>query len=63
MLSDVIVEEKDENEKILLRFETAVQRYLSQFISTIFNLHAEVMERCSPGTAFMFHTELCEMHS
>ncbi|CAG9532034.1 unnamed protein product [Cercopithifilaria johnstoni] len=48
ILSDVIVEEKNENEKALFRFETAVQRYLSQFVSTIFNLHTEVMMRCSP---------------
>ncbi|KAM3721358.1 Cytidylate kinase [Dirofilaria immitis] len=48
MLSDVTVEEKDDNEKILFRFETALQRYLPQFISTIFNLHTEVMEKCSP---------------
>ncbi|VIO96719.1 Uncharacterized protein BM_BM12442 [Brugia malayi] len=47
MLSNVIAEENDGNEKILLRFETAVQRHLPQFISTVFNLHIEVMERCS----------------
>ncbi|VDK71282.1 unnamed protein product [Onchocerca ochengi] len=49
MLNDVIVEEKNDSEKVLFRFETAVQRYLSQFISVIFNLHTEVMEKCSPG--------------
>ncbi|EJW78090.1 hypothetical protein WUBG_10999 [Wuchereria bancrofti] len=46
MLSNVIAEENDGNEKILFRFETAVQRHLPQFISTVFNLHIEVMERC-----------------
>uniref|UniRef100_A0A0R3RQ68 Non-specific serine/threonine protein kinase n=1 Tax=Elaeophora elaphi TaxID=1147741 RepID=A0A0R3RQ68_9BILA len=45
VLNDAIVEE---NEKVLFRFGTAVQRYLPQFISTIFNLHAEVLLRCSP---------------
>ncbi|VDP13497.1 unnamed protein product [Onchocerca flexuosa] len=49
MLNDVTVEEKNDNEKVLFRFETAVQRYLPQLISAIFNLHTEVMEKCSPG--------------
>ncbi|EFO28355.1 hypothetical protein LOAG_00132 [Loa loa] len=48
MLNNMIVEEKDENEKVLFRFETAVHRYLPQFISAIFNLHIEVMKRSSP---------------
>ncbi|KAL3997870.1 hypothetical protein ACH3XW_12695 [Acanthocheilonema viteae] len=48
ILNDSIVEENDENEKTLFRFETAVQRHLPQFITTIFNLHTEVMIRCPP---------------
>ncbi|VDK74671.1 unnamed protein product [Litomosoides sigmodontis] len=47
ILSDAIVEEKNENEKALFRFETVVQRYLPQFISTMFTLHTEVMMQCS----------------
>lgn len=57
MLNNVIVDEK-ESERVLFRFETSVQRYLPQFIFAIFNLHREVMERCSPGFALIFYAGL-----